>query len=75
MVGPHRKSNYIPNICNECSFRFNIATLNARTFKYQESSLQLENALKTVNWDIIDLSEMRRAEEIIEEHDNYIFYN
>lgn len=36
--------------------------------------MELENALENVNWDIIGLSEVRREEEKIEEHDNYIFY-
>lgn len=54
--------------------RFNIATLNTRSLRSQESLLELENALETVNWDIIGLSEVRRADEKIEEHENYIFY-
>lgn len=54
--------------------RFNIATLNARSLKSQESLLELENALETIHWDILGLSEVRRAEERTEEHDKYILY-
>ena len=54
--------------------RFDLATLNARSLKSQESLLELENALKSINWDIIGLSEVRRSEEKIEEHEDYIFY-
>ena len=54
--------------------RLNIGTLNTRTLKTQESLLELENALKALNWDILGLSEVRRADENIEVHDDYIFY-
>lgn len=54
--------------------RLNIATLNTRSVKSQESLLELENALETIHWDILGLSEVRRADEKIEEHDKYIFY-
>lgn len=54
--------------------KLNIATLNTRTLKSQESLLELEYALETVNWDIVGLSEIRRADEKIEEHEKFILY-
>lgn len=37
--------------------------------------MELEEALKNLNWDILGISEMRRSGESIEEHPNYIIYN
>lgn len=57
------------------SKKFNIATLNTRSLKSQETLLELEHALNTVNWDIIGLSDVRRADEKTEEHEEYILYH
>lgn len=51
-----------------------MATLNTRLLKSQESLLELEKALMSVNWDIIGLSKVRRGDEKIEDHANYISY-
>ena len=53
---------------------FNIATLNTRTLRTHENLLELESALENVKFDILGISEMRRMEEKIEEHTNYILY-
>lgn len=57
------------------SNKLHIATLNTRTLRTNESLLELEEALKELNWDILGISEMRRAGESIEEHTEYIMFN
>lgn len=51
-----------------------ISTLNTRTLRTQDSLYELEDALQTIKWDIVGLCEIRRSEEKIEEHEDYIFY-
>lgn len=53
---------------------FQIATLNTRTLRTHESLLELEEAIEEINYDILGISEMRRAGEKIEEHKKYILY-
>ncbi|CAH2091439.1 unnamed protein product [Euphydryas editha] len=55
--------------------RIYIATLNTRTLRTPESLLELEEALKDLHWDIIGISEMRRAGEAINEHLDYLIFN
>lgn len=52
-----------------------IATLNTRTLRTPESLLELEEALKDLNWDILGISEMRRAGESIEEYQDFVLFN
>lgn len=60
--------------------KLHIATLNTRTLRTPESLLELEEALKNLNWDILGISEMRKAGEAIEEHlmlcdTGYVIFN
>ncbi|XP_045448905.1 craniofacial development protein 2-like [Melitaea cinxia] len=52
----------------------NIATLNSRTLRTEESLHELEKALEDINWDILGISEMRRLGEKIEERTDYILF-
>ncbi|GBP35310.1 Craniofacial development protein 2 [Eumeta japonica] len=52
-----------------------IATLNTRTLRTPESLSDLEEALKDLKWDILEISEMRRTGEYIEEHQDFILFN
>lgn len=54
--------------------RIHIATLNTRSLKSQEYLTELEEALNTINWDILGISDVRRSAEKIEEHSKYILY-
>lgn len=53
---------------------FNIATLNVRTLRTQESLTELDKALENIKFDILGISEMRRLGEKIEEYGNYILF-
>ncbi|XP_013139165.1 PREDICTED: craniofacial development protein 2-like, partial [Papilio polytes] len=55
--------------------KFNISTINTRSMKSQESLLELELALETVNWDILGVCDVRREGEKTEERNNYILYH
>ncbi|XP_041973390.1 craniofacial development protein 2-like [Aricia agestis] len=54
---------------------FNIATLNTRTLRTQESLLELDKALENVKYDILSISEIRRVGEKITELNEYILYH
>ncbi|GBP15862.1 Craniofacial development protein 2 [Eumeta japonica] len=52
-----------------------IATFNTKTLRTPEALLELEKALMDLKWDILSISELRRAGESIEEHAGYILFN
>ncbi|KAI8430992.1 hypothetical protein MSG28_001085 [Choristoneura fumiferana] len=53
----------------------NIATLNTRTLRTEESLHELEKALEDIKWDILGISEMRRLGEKIEERTDYLLFH
>lgn len=53
----------------------NILTYNIRMLMKDERLIELENALKDINWDIKGLSEVRRQGEHTEERDDAIFFH
>lgn len=59
---------------NKRKHKQHIATLNVRSLKTHESLIELENALETINCQILGLSEVRKTDERIEEYENYILY-
>ncbi|CAG4989662.1 unnamed protein product [Colias eurytheme] len=54
--------------------RLHIATLNTRSLKSNECLIELEQALSNINWDILGVSDVRRSNENIEEHKEFIMY-
>lgn len=54
--------------------RLHVATLNTRSLKSQEYLIELEQALDNIKWDILGISDVRRAMEKIKEHEKYILY-
>ncbi|KAI5640839.1 craniofacial development protein 2-like [Phthorimaea operculella] len=53
----------------------NVLTYNVRTLISDERLLELEEALKYINWDIVGLSEVRRKGETTLERDDNIFFH
>lgn len=54
----------------------NICSMNVRTLKSEDRLIELEEALKHINWDILGLSEVRRlGEEVMERENGGIFYH
>ncbi|KOB73038.1 Endonuclease-reverse transcriptase [Operophtera brumata] len=52
-----------------------IATLNTRTLRTEESLHELEKALEDIDWDILDINEIRKLGEKIEESSDYILFH
>lgn len=55
--------------------RINIATLNTRTLRTQDTLAELNMAIQDIKWDILGISEMRREGENIHEYQDYILFN
>lgn len=52
-----------------------VASINVRTLISDSRLEELHLALKPLKWDIVGLCEIRRKNEIIEEHSDFIFYH
>ncbi|KAF9412452.1 hypothetical protein HW555_009055 [Spodoptera exigua] len=69
---PLEKTYYTDN--NSEYNKLYIATYNVRTLLSYSRLLELSDALKDINYDVIGLSETRRFGNSIEEHEDFILY-
>lgn len=53
----------------------NIATLNTRTLRTQDTLAELNMAIQDLKWDILGICEMRREGETIYEYQDYILFS
>lgn len=68
-INKYRKINPQENLCQDIY----ICSYNVRSLKDESRMIELESALKTVKWDVIGMSEIRREGYGIEERDWCIF--
>lgn len=54
--------------------KFYVATFNVRTMSRDEHVVQMEEALKNINYDVIGLCEVKREDETILERNDFILY-
>ncbi|CAG9133292.1 unnamed protein product [Plutella xylostella] len=70
----HDRQNTTTSASTRNNNTLNVLTYNARTLMMEERMVELKNALQTINYDIIGLSEVRREGELTTETESDIFY-
>lgn len=83
---PKSRTDGTPSVCSKDSggnknlikpnLHFNIATYNAQTLLSDDKLIEMEEELKNINWDIVGVSEVRRAtEKLITLKSGNLFYH